>query len=78
MSAVAEISSYIDYSYYGLGIGSELLEYVITDCNRTGKETLFVILLDINPRNIEILKFHFKKWDISMRLFNYKGKHMGS
>ncbi len=48
MSTVAEISYYLDYSFHGKGIGTDLLKYVITDCNRIGKKTLLAFLLDIN------------------------------
>jgi len=62
MSSVAEISYYIDYSYHNKGVGSKILEFVITDCNRIGKENLIAILLDINKKSIGILeKFNFKK-----------------
>ena len=78
MSAVAEISYYIDYTYHDQGIGSALLAYVISDCNRIGKETLLAILLDINPKSIRILKkFHFKKWGHFPNIINIKGNKCG-
>lgn len=63
METVAEISYYISYAYHKQGIGTQLVEYVLSDCKRTGKETLLAIVLDINPASISILKkLGFKKW----------------
>ena len=63
MSSVAEISYYIDYSYHNQGIGTSILKYAISDCNRIGKENLLAILLDINTKSVGILeKFNFKLW----------------
>jgi len=75
MSSVAEISYYIDYSYHNQGIGSKILEYVITDCKRIGKENLLAVLLDVNINSISILeKFNFKKWGHFPEIINIKGK----
>jgi L-amino acid N-acyltransferase YncA len=63
MSTVAEISYYVDYTIHGNGIGTALLNYVISDCKRIGKESLLAILLDINSQSVGILeKFKFIKW----------------
>jgi len=78
MDSVAEISYYIDYSYHNKGIGTKLLEYVISDCKRIGKESLLAILLDINPGSINILKkFNFEKWGYFPNIINIEGKKCG-
>jgi len=78
MDSVAEISYYIDYSYHKRGVGTKLLEYVISDCNRTGKESLLAILLDINSMSVGILeKFNFEKWGYYPDIINIKGKKCG-
>jgi L-amino acid N-acyltransferase len=78
MSSVAEISYYIDYSYQNLGAGTRLLEYVISDCSRTGKESLLAILLDINIQSIRILeKFNFRKWGHFPDIIDINGKKCG-
>ena len=78
MDSVAEISYYIDYSYHKRGVGTKLLEYVISDCNRTGKESLLAILLDINSISVGILeKFNFEKWGYYPDIINIKGKKCG-
>ena len=62
MSKVAEISYYVDYSFHKKGIGTALLNYVITDCTRIGKKNLLAFLLDINTSTIGLLtKFNFKQ-----------------
>lgn len=78
MSSVAEISYYIDYSYHNQGVGTKMLEYVIADCNRIGKENLLAILLDINPKSVGILeKFNFKEWGHLPDVININGKKCG-
>jgi len=78
MSTIAEISYYVDYSYHNQGIGSKMLEYAVSDCNRIGKESLLAILLDINTKSIVLLKkFKFKKWGHLPDVINIKGKKCG-
>ena len=75
MESVAEISYYLDYSYHNRGIGFKLMEYVIEDCKRTGKENLLAILLDINKSSIALLeKFSFEKWGYLPDIINIDGK----
>ena len=78
MSSVAEISYYLDYSFHGKGVGTILLNYVISDCNRIGKENLLAILLDINSPSIGLLeKLNFKKWGHFPDIININGKKCG-
>ena len=63
LAHVAEISYYLDYNFHSQGYGSALLNHVISDCSRLGKEHLIAILLDVNTKSIGILKkFNFEKW----------------
>ena len=78
MDSVAEISYYIDYSYHNRGVGTKLLGYVISDCNRIGKDSLLAILLDINQMSVDILKkFNFKEWGYFPDIINLKGTKCG-
>lgn len=78
MSSVAEISYYVHYSFHKQGIASSLLEYVIADCKRIGKNNLLAILLDININSLAILaKFNFKKWGHLPGIININGKICG-
>ena len=78
MSTVAEISYYLDYSFQGKGIGTNLLKYVIADCSRIGIRTLVAILLDINVKSIGILeKFNFIKWGHLPNIININKKKCG-
>ena len=75
MNKIAEISFFLDYSYRGLGIGSNLLEYVMSDCKRLGKEILLAILLDINTESIHLLnKYKFQEWGRLPKVINFNGK----
>lgn len=72
MNRIAEISFYLDYSYHGLGIGSALVDYIISDCKRIHKDTLLAILLDINVGSIGLLKkFNFKQWGHLPNIVNF-------
>ncbi len=78
MSSVAEVSYYIDSLYHNQSFGSEMLEYVIKDCNRIGKENLLAFLLDINTKSIGLLKkFKFKKYGHFPDVININGKKCG-
>lgn len=78
MSTVAEISYYVDYEIHGRGIGSALLKYVISDCERIGKENLIAILLDINSHSLVILeKFKFSKWGHLPNIININKEKCG-
>jgi L-amino acid N-acyltransferase YncA len=78
MSAVAEISFYLDYTFHGKGIGTALLKYVIADCERIGIESLLAILLDINSKSVRILeKFNFTKWGYFPDIIDIDGKKCG-
>jgi len=78
MASVAEISFYVAYTAHGSGIGTALINHVITDCKRIGKESLLAILLDINTKSIDILeKFSFTKWGHLPGIININGKCCG-
>lgn len=75
MDKIAEISFFLDYSYLKQGIGSLILQYVISDCKRLGKETLIAILLDINVSSIRLLKkFNFQEWGNLPNVIDFDGK----
>lgn len=75
MSRIAEISFFLDYSYRGLGIGSSILEYVMSDCKRLRKEILLAILLDINTESIYLLKkFKFQEWGRLPKVIDFNGE----
>ena len=72
MNKIAEISFYLDYSYHNLGVGYSLINHIISDCERIGKETLLAILLDINNPSIKILKkFNFEEWGHLPQIINF-------
>jgi len=78
MSSAAEISYYLDYSFHGKGIGTALIEFAISDCERIGKENLLAILLDINSSSIRLLeKLNFEKWGYFPNIINLNGKKCG-
>lgn len=63
MSKIAEVSFFLDDEHKRIGIGSALLEHVINDCNRIGKNTLLAFLLDINIESVKLLtKYGFEEW----------------
>jgi phosphinothricin acetyltransferase len=78
MKQVAEISFFVDYSHHGKGIGTALINYAISDCNRISKTTLLAILLDINTKSIKLLKkFNFKEWGYLPDIINFNGVKCG-
>jgi len=78
MLSIAEISYYLDYSFHNKGIGTALLNHVISDCIRIRKESLLAILLDINYQSIRFLeKMNFKKWGHFPNIIHINGKKCG-
>jgi len=78
MSKVAEISYYVDYNYHKKGIGTKLLNHVISDCRRIGKDNLLAFLLDINISTIKILnKFNFKQLGHLPNIIQFEDKKCG-
>lgn len=60
---VAEISYYVDHSFRGKGIGSQLIEHALLEAPRLGLHNLFAILLDINQVSVRLLEKHgFSQW----------------
>lgn len=63
MVTTAEISYYIAVKAQGMGIGTQLLNYVIADCKRIKKENLLAILIEGNIASVKLLeKFGFQRW----------------
>ncbi|MBN2092698.1 N-acetyltransferase [candidate division KSB1 bacterium] len=78
MSEVAEISYYLYYSFHRQGIGTALLEYAISDCQRIGIKHLLAILLDINQPSINLLeKLKFEQWGHLPDIINLDGGKCG-
>ncbi len=78
MASVAEISYYIDYSFHGKGIATELVNHAIADCKRIGKKNLLAILLETNKPSISLLeKLGFQKWGHFPDIVEMHGKTMG-
>ena len=78
MFKVAEISYYVDYSFQKKGIGTALLNYVISDCERIGKKNLLAFVLDINTATIKLLtKFNFKQFGHLPNVIEFENKICG-
>lgn len=75
MAKIAEVSFFLDEEYKRIGIGSALLEHVIADCPRIGKNTLLAFLLDINVESIGLLKkYGFQEWGRLPKTINIDDK----
>jgi phosphinothricin acetyltransferase len=78
MSKIAEISYYIDTNYHRKGVATSLIQHVIDDCHRLGKDSLLAVLLDINSPSIELLKkFNFNQWGHYPDVIDLNGKRCG-
>ncbi|MCL2200040.1 MAG: N-acetyltransferase family protein [Defluviitaleaceae bacterium] len=62
---VGEISYYVDFNYHGKGIGSQLIEHLITEGRQIGYTHLIAMLLDCNTASINMLeKYDFSVWGV--------------
>ncbi len=63
MRKIAEVSYFLDFDQRGRGIGSQLMDYVLKDCQRLEIDTLLAILLGVNEESITFLKkWQFEEW----------------
>ena len=63
LADTAEISCYLDFSIHGQGIGSRLMEFMLSEAPRLVFRTLVAILLDCNSASIALLKkYGFSEW----------------
>ena len=63
LSPEKHISCYLDFSIHGQGIGSRLMEFMLSEAQRLGFRTLVAILLDCNSASIALLKkYGFSEW----------------
>lgn len=63
MTKIGEVSFFLKNEYKRIGIGSALLDHVIKDCGRIGKDTLIGFVLDVNFESVKLLtKFGFEEW----------------
>lgn len=59
---VAEISYYIDFSFHGLGIGTQIINFMLKQAKNLGYSSLLAILLSCNHSSIRLLeKYHFSQ-----------------
>jgi phosphinothricin acetyltransferase len=78
MRNIAEVSFFLDESTQGKGYGSDLLSYMITDCQRLSINTLIAILLDVNKRSVGLLKkYGFEKWGHFKDIIEFDDKSCG-
>ena len=69
-----EVSFYLDSQYYGQGIGSLLLKYVIDNRIDISFDSLFAILVANNQPSISLLKkFGFSLWGYMPKVLNMDG-----
>jgi phosphinothricin acetyltransferase len=60
---VGEVSYYVDFSHHKRGIGSQLLEHLISEASRIGYTHLVALLLDCNSKSVCLLeKYGFSRW----------------
>ena len=63
LSSAGEISFYVDESCTGQGVGSMLLEKLISVAGNRGYKTVFAIVIHLNKRSISLLtKYGFDLW----------------
>jgi L-amino acid N-acyltransferase YncA len=75
LKETAEISYYIHYNYHGIGLGKQLIAYMISDCKRLGLKNLLALLLEINQASIRMLeKFGFERWGYLPDIVKLRGR----
>lgn len=74
LARTVEVSFYVDYACHGEGIGSDLMQYAITESPRLGKKVLVAILHEWNISSIKLLeKFGFERWGFLPEVAEFSG-----
>jgi phosphinothricin acetyltransferase len=72
---IGEISYYVDFNYHGKGIGSKLVEHMLSEAPKLGYKHLLAILLDCNVSSIFLLEKHgFARWGKLPDIANIESK----
>jgi len=73
-----EINYYIDYGFRRKGIGSKLVEYVISKCKELNYKTILAVIFDKNEAGIKLLiKYGFVEWGHMPDIANFEGVECG-
>ncbi len=73
-----EISYFVHKDFKRKGIGSKLIEYIISESKSLNFKTLFAIILDKNIASINLLKkFGFVKWGHMPNIADFDGEECG-
>lgn len=63
--SLKEVSFYIDYQHLGKGIGSKMLEFIISNKDKLNYKSLIAILISSNKKSISLLKkYDFEEWGV--------------
>lgn len=78
MDKVAEVSFFLATDYQGRGLGTLLLDHMITDCPRLGIDTIVAMLMHVNLPSIGLLKkCGFEEWGNLPAILDVDGERIG-
>ena len=78
LKQTAEISIFIDFDHLQKGIGSQLIQYAITDSQKTGIKVLIAIILEGNESSLIAFKRNrFEQWGFLPGVANFNGVEVG-
>ncbi len=78
LNHTAEVSYFVHFDHHRKGIATSLLTSAIDQCPGLKIKSLFAILLDSNPKSVELLaKFGFQQWGHLPRIAEIKGDQFG-
>lgn len=74
LADVAEVSYYLDFDYRRMGLGSELLGFIIEEAKKLGFSTVIAIIVGTNIASESLAKkFGFEEWGRMPKICNFDG-----
>lgn len=74
----AEISSYVDTSRQGQGVGSALVQHALQACPTLGIKNVVAVVIDRNAGSCRLLeKMGFERWGFLPRVLDFNGDECG-
>ena len=63
MNKIVEVSIFLHEDWQGQGLGSQFLDYLLSECKQLEKQVVLAILLEVNTPSVALLKkFGFAQW----------------
>lgn len=72
---VAEVTYYLDFQFRKIGIGSKMLEFILSEAEKLGFSDVIAVIVGCNEASSALLKkYGFSEWGRMPKIANYDGR----